>query len=131
LPQLGDERSVFFIGVCEMTNNCPVCGYGMDRPPADFNICPSCETEFGYSDSGTHYDELRMAWLEDGAPWRSAVVSKPDGWNGYVQLALVGLISLDDFALLTGVPIRVRVISGGAEQTSTAIDDWANAVPAI
>ena len=101
----------------------------MDRAAADFNICPCCQTEFGYSDAGRNHAELRADWIEDSAPWRSSVVAKPDGWNGYVQLVVNGLITLDDFALLTGVPIKVRVISGGAEQTSTPFDDFAKLVP--
>jgi len=103
-----------------MTNKCPVCGYEMDRPPADFNICPSCETEFGYSDSGTHYDELRMAWIEDGAPWRSSVVAKPSNWNGYVQLFKASLITLGEFVWLAGV--TRQGIYGATDETSLSTE---------
>lgn len=108
-----------------MNNKCPVCGYAMDRPPADFNICPSCETEFGYSDAGTHYGELRAAWIEDGAPWRSAVVTKPDRWNGYVQLFKTDLITLGDFVLLAGV--SRQGIYGTADQTSVSTEAGSHA----
>jgi hypothetical protein len=70
---------------------CPVCGYEMDDPPQDYNICPSCGTEFGYHDSGRTYEELRRIWLNSGAPWWSPVDKKPLGWNPYKQLFEAGL----------------------------------------
>ena len=60
---------------------CPVCGYEMDDPPQDYNICPSCGTEFSYHDSGRTYEELRQIWLNSGAPWWSPVDKKPLGWS--------------------------------------------------
>lgn len=45
---------------------CPVCGYGMEDPPSDFNICPCCGTEFGYHDANTSTNTLRAAWLRGG-----------------------------------------------------------------
>ena len=65
---------------------CPVCGYGLDAPAADFIICPSCGVEFGYSDIGTTYGELRREWIEYGAQWTSRVVPKPVLWNAWKQL---------------------------------------------
>lgn len=88
----------------------------------DSDTCPCCETECANSRSGTHYDELRMAWIADGASWRSAVVNKPRGWNGYSQLLVAGLISLDDFALLTGVPVKAKVINEGSSFTAPPHD---------
>jgi hypothetical protein len=70
---------------------CPVCGYRMDDLPQDYNICPSCGTEFGYHDAGRTYEELRQAWLKLGADWWSTVDEKPRGWNPYIQLFEAGL----------------------------------------
>jgi len=61
-----------------MTKNvCPVCGYFLEHPPADFTICPSCRTEFGYDDAGRTHAELRDSWLRGGAQWWSESVPKP------------------------------------------------------
>ena len=69
-----------------MVNMCPVCGYGMDDPPEDYNICPSCGTEFGLHDAHTSIAELRAAWLRSGAHWWSPVDPQPQGWDPYLQL---------------------------------------------
>ena len=71
---------------------CPVCGFGLDQPPTDFNICPSCGTEFGYSDSGRSNEFLREQWLSHGAKWASKVDKKPKGWDPFVQLENLGFI---------------------------------------
>jgi len=65
---------------------CPVCGYDQLEPPLRWKICPSCGTEFGYSDQGRSYDELRTEWIRAGAQWDSTVVKKPRGWNSVTQL---------------------------------------------
>ncbi len=67
-------------------NMCPVCGYGMDDPPADYNICPCCGTEFGHHDINSPIPNLRVAWLRSGAKWWSTVDAPPPGWDPYVQL---------------------------------------------
>jgi hypothetical protein len=67
--------------------HCPVCGYpDLVNPPIDFNICPSCGTEFGYSDSGTTFQNLRINWIKRGAHWSSDVDNIPPNWNPYQQL---------------------------------------------
>lgn len=66
---------------------CPVCGYGMEDPPSDFNICPSCGTEFGYHDANVSTNTLRAAWLRNGGKWWSATDPKPDGWDPYAQVS--------------------------------------------
>ena len=38
---------------------CPVCGYQMEDPPKDNNICPSCGTEFGLHDVNATLSDLR------------------------------------------------------------------------
>ena len=66
---------------------CPVCGYNMQDPPRDYNICPSCGTEFGVSDVDASVQELRAAWLKTGARWWSDTECVPEGWNPASQLA--------------------------------------------
>jgi hypothetical protein len=66
---------------------CPVCGYhGLPDPPSNYEICPSCGTEFGYQDATRSHLELRQRWLDSGAYWHSRVVQKPLGWNASDQL---------------------------------------------
>jgi hypothetical protein len=65
---------------------CPVCGYGLDYPADDFNICPSCGVEFGYETAGRSYHELRQEWVDRGAIWASRVITKPRSWNPYLQM---------------------------------------------
>lgn len=48
---------------------CPVCGLDLDWPPLDYDICPCCGTEFGYSDSGRSHAELRQIWIAGGMKW--------------------------------------------------------------
>jgi len=67
-------------------NFCPVCGYALPYPPADFHICPSCGTEFGYDDSGRTYEELRNRWLMSGPSWWSPVDPQPADWNPQHQM---------------------------------------------
>src|SRR5437868_12950436 len=75
-----------------MNHICPVCGYpDLEDPPADFEICPSCGTEFGYSDIARTYDDLRDRWLATGPRWYSRVTPQPPNWNGHDQLYRAGL----------------------------------------
>lgn len=77
-----------------MRYDCPVCGYDkLNEPPADWTICPCCRTEFGYSDATRSYNELRVAWIDEGARWLSKRVEKPFGWLASEQLWRAGLIS--------------------------------------
>lgn len=69
-----------------MTYICPVCGYDMEDAPEDYNICPSCGTEFGVNDVNSSVAELRAAWLSAGAPWWSTTDQPPASWNPYLQL---------------------------------------------
>ena len=71
---------------------CPVCGYDrLDKPPADFAICPCCGTEFGYDDYAASIEELRLRWIRSGAPWFSRHTPPPPAWNPYRQLLQAGL----------------------------------------
>jgi hypothetical protein len=52
---------------------CPVCYYDkLDDPPDhSFEICPSCGTEFGYTDFNTSHEQLRNEWVAGGKKWWS------------------------------------------------------------
>jgi hypothetical protein len=62
----------------------------MDDPPRDYNICPSCGTEYGVNDVNSSYEELRKAWLKTGPTWWSKTDPKPDNWSPSRQLANLG-----------------------------------------
>ena len=66
---------------------CPICGYGMEDPPEDYNICPSCGVEFGKDDAHATHVELRAAWLASGARWWSPVDPQPTDWDPYMQVS--------------------------------------------
>ncbi len=72
-----------------MQNLCYVCGYEMDEPPSEYNICPSCGTEFGVNDANASVEELREAWIETGPKWWSDTDPKPPNWNPFEQLARI------------------------------------------
>src|SRR5207245_414014 len=66
---------------------CPVCGYPMEDPPSDFNICPSCGTEFGLHDAICSVEELRANWIRTGPKWWSTVDAEPKDWKPWEQVA--------------------------------------------
>ena|ERR1035441_792053 len=68
---------------------CPVCGFTMATPAADFHICPSCGTEFGNDDVDWTFEQLRAAWLENGARWWSNTQPPPVEWNPVEQILCV------------------------------------------
>lgn len=71
---------------------CPVCGYkNLKKPPKNHVICPSCGTQFGYSDVGPEskairYAGLREYWIKNGKRWHSTVIQPPLYWNADQQL---------------------------------------------
>lgn len=75
--------------------SCPVCGYEPDEELdyilIDWDICPSCGTQFSYTDANTTHHELRCQWLESGAQWYSAVKPVPPAFNAIDQLSKAGL----------------------------------------
>lgn len=79
-------------------HRCPVCGYDeLPYPPRNFNICPSCGTEFENDDFGTteaevkqRQLELRNAWVTTGPSWFSRVTPQPPHWDGLAQLLHAG-----------------------------------------
>lgn len=78
---------------------CPVCGFDqLQYPPDDGIICPSCGTQFGYTDANVSHDVLLAEWLLHGAHWHSKVIPKPANWNPYEQLYRAGLLELEPSA---------------------------------
>ena len=62
-----------------MSNACPVCFYNnLHFPPDNFEICPSCGTEFGNDDFECSHEELRQIWIEGGCKWWSTSVSREE-----------------------------------------------------
>jgi hypothetical protein len=93
-----------------MANICPVCGYSLECPAADYRICPSCGTEFGYDDAGRTYSELRAAWLRSGARWWSHSRPAPAGWDAYEQINSL-LEKRQSYAVGVGAGLQ-RMMSG-------------------
>lgn len=82
---------------------CPVCGFGgLSEPPENFVICPSCGTEFGYTDFMRTHDELRRRWIDGGLKWHSRVIPEPPNWERrkYAQLKNIGI----DIQVNIGIP---------------------------
>src|ERR1035438_6576874 len=75
----------------KVQNFCPVCGFDMDDPPRDYNVCPSCGTEFGLHDLNASVLELRQAWIKTGPVWWSKSDEHPTNWDPYVQLARLAI----------------------------------------
>jgi hypothetical protein len=92
---------------------CTVCGYEMEEGPRDFNICPSCGTEFGLYDLNSSIPALRALWLSNGPVWHSSVVPKPSGWSPIRQLADMFLnpVAMPAAALSHPSPIVIRARS--------------------
>lgn len=96
-----------------MLNICPVCGYLMEDPPKNYNICPSCGTEFGYHDVNSSIAELRAAWLRTGPHWWSPADPEPYNWDPYLQL---DNITLPRYSVGT-------MLWGGGRQNALPIPD--------
>jgi hypothetical protein len=74
-----------------MSYTCPVCMYAeMPYPPADYDICPCCGTEFGNDDADLSNEQLRERWIRCGARWFFG--NPPLGWNPWMQLIQAGLV---------------------------------------
>lgn len=98
-------------------HTCPVCGYDqLPAPPADYEICPSCGTEFGYTDFARSHDELRQQWLATGAPWFATWMTAPPHWDAYRQMVRAfGIVRIAaqaaNDAAFVHVPSNSRVTS--------------------
>jgi hypothetical protein len=69
-------------------HTCPVCGFNeLEFPPDDYNICPSCGTEFEVDDAGVTHLELRNKWKAGGMQWWSRYEEPPFGWDPQALLA--------------------------------------------
>ena len=58
---------------------CPICFYNnLDFNPLlkNYDICPSCGTEFGNDDEQFTYDQLRRVWIDGGCKWWNKDESK-------------------------------------------------------
>jgi hypothetical protein len=97
---------------------CPVCGYAMQDPPRDYNICPSCGTEFGVSDANSSIEALRLAWIATGAHWWSTTEPKPENWNAAIQLA--GLLTTSGFDVFYDEPEVKMTMTACAASSFTA-----------
>jgi hypothetical protein len=89
MPLTCEQSAIFSVELRKevlMLNICPVCGYLMEDPPTDYNICPSCGTEFGYHDVNSSIAELRANWLRTGPQWWSTTDPCPLNWDPYIQL---------------------------------------------
>lgn len=80
-----------------MTYTCPVCGYNqLDEPAERHNICPSCGTQFDYSDDLSFFDgltdkkqahdKLRRRWISSGGIWWDEPEMRPLNWSPIEQL---------------------------------------------
>ncbi len=68
-------------------HTCPVCGFDkLWEPAEDDFICPSCGTQFGYTDANRTHSQLRQRWIENGKQWYSPVFPKPLDFNADFQL---------------------------------------------
>jgi hypothetical protein len=79
---------------------CPVCGYNsLRKPPENHEICPSCGTQFGYTDETPEplalaHTRLRRNWISNGARWHSRVVPQPPFWDPWTQLISAHLLDI-------------------------------------
>jgi hypothetical protein len=108
---------------------CRVCGYEMEEGPRDYNICPSCGTEFGLHDLNSNIEDLRKVWLDGGAKWYSTIVSKPEGWKPMQQLAklIFGQIRIPVYSQNYSVGISVTQLAtaeSGAAQMMYACKQY-------
>lgn len=73
---------------------CKVCGanlfpfypWGMDGKSPTYDICPCCNTEFGYEDSSdAGILNARKAWIDSGMLWLDPS-TKPNNWRALEQI---------------------------------------------
>ena len=108
---------------------CPVCGYReMPDPPEDYNICPSCGTEFEYADAGVTYEQVRAKWLRHGAPWFSSYVLPPPNWNPIQQLLSAGFGYRTVMSAQTPHKVEPLILGTHQIRPLDAEDEFAEAV---
>ena len=73
-----------------MSYSCLVCAYPkLKQPPrsasggGSYEICPACGYQYGVDDDdkGLTPAQWRDAWVKKGAPWSSAGIKPPRGWQ--------------------------------------------------
>jgi hypothetical protein len=115
-------------------NLCLVCGFEMDDPPRDYNICPSCGTEYGVNDANASYEQLRAGWLKTGPAWWSKTDPQPENWSPSRQLANLGTVIPSASVLSTGTAVSVvfsavhPILASGSNfsvQPSEDLFNWA------
>ena len=132
VPPPCEQFSVLQKGVQAMVTNfenlCLVCGYEMEEPPRDYNICPSCGTEFGVHDVNAPIADLRAAWIQSGPRWWSTSDPQPENWNPPAQLEKVAApIASAPVFLGGGDPRHIVISSSGIainSLTETWLKDW-------
>ena len=110
-----------------MNYTCPVCAYNrLPEPPTDYLICPSCGTEFGYTDFNATHDQLFERWLENGMKWHSKAFSPPPNWNPLEQVArrtdkTVALVGVSETAIAdSGVTLNGSLVSDSQASFTSA-----------
>jgi hypothetical protein len=98
---------------------CPVCGYPLQRPASDCDICPSCGTQFGYSDSGRTHEQLRNIWMQEGMNWHSQVHQVPRGWNPELQMIEAGFKVDRPYSLYLQTNGSITAVTESNEPTFT------------
>src|ERR1700694_5615673 len=93
----------------------------MDDPPRDYNICPSCGTEFGLHDLNASIAELREAWFSTGTKWWSPTDQMPHNWNPHEQLNRLMFKQLCSNIKLSGYPGSSPTTSSDAASFSFSI----------
>ena len=85
----------------------------MREGPRDFNICPSCGTEFGLHDVNSTVNDLRDVWVENGMRWYSRVIPQPEGWDPLRQMV--------EGVLLNAIPVVPSSLLSGSHDFSITI----------
>ena len=103
---------------------CPICGFLLDVPPADYNICPSCGVEFGSDTVEWTYQELQRGWIDRGMEWTSRVIPRPPHYNPLAQLGNVSLRFGDSANTVQEIPtIAPKKPAFGTKSVSGSVFD--------
>ena len=90
----------------------------------DYEICPSCGTEFEYQDALRTHEQLRKLWIDAGLTWHSLVIPRPPSWSPQLQLIEAGF----DYEL-PGIPVSVYPNTVNS-QGELRFSDFLRAIPA-
>lgn len=113
-------------------NICPVCGYEMEEPAKDYNVCSSCGTEFGVSDVNSSVAELRDNWLESGPSWWSKTEPQPADWNPLEQMTKAGISPKKPAAKVAfTVSYETPAVTTRSSNTVIGVVNWVAGTPEI